>query len=199
MPSESEDTTAQQGLIEVEQKYHVDDPIVLRERLAQLGAIEQPQQQHSDTYYNHPCRDFAETHEALRLRRCDGVPMVTYKGTKLPGAVKARRELEWRLDPGDDDGTKMESLLVLLGFRAVATVKKTRCSFLISHDKTEFTATIDQVDSLACFAEIERVVSDGEIEVARQQIVDLAPKLGLHQAESRSYLRMLLEVVEKQA
>jgi adenylate cyclase class 2 len=193
--------------IEVEQKYHVDDAVALQKRLIDLGAHEQPAQQHADTYYNHPSRDFAETHEALRVRRCCGVPLITYKGTKLPGAVKARREMEWRLDPGDPDGSSTEELFVQLGFRKVATVRKSRRSFILSHEAREFTITLDLVDSLGCFAEIELVIKNTEntpdqstpdsgsvaIEAARKQIVNLAPKLGLHRDEPRSYLRMLLE------
>ena len=54
---------------EVEQKFLVDDPEALQNRLIELGASPSPSEQHSDTYYNHPCRDFSETHEALRIRR----------------------------------------------------------------------------------------------------------------------------------
>ncbi len=139
--------------------------------------------------------------------------MITYKGTKLPGAVKARREMEWRLDPGDPDGSSTEELLVLLGFRQVATVSKSRQSFALCEGTTEFTITIDQVDSLGWFAEIELVINEAEkttvratpdrrsdaIEAAQQQIVDLAPKLGLHRDEPRSYLRMLLESSETES
>lgn len=50
-------------MFEVEQKFHVDDLANLEKRLHELGAAEQPSQQHIDTYYNHPSRDFAETRE----------------------------------------------------------------------------------------------------------------------------------------
>ena len=198
--------------IEVEQKYHVDDADTLEQRLILLGAQEQPTQQHADTYYNHPSRDFAQSHEALRIRQCNGVPLITYKGTKLPGAVKARREMEWRLDPGDPNGSNTEELFLLLGFRKVATVRKSRQSFVLNDSNAPFTITIDRVESVGCFAEIELVVEGGNskdehsaadvgsnaIAAARQQIVQLAPKLGLHQDEPRSYLRMLLELSENQ-
>ncbi|MGB7345408.1 MAG: class IV adenylate cyclase [Pirellulaceae bacterium] len=187
---------------EIEQKFHVADPKSLESRLSQLGAREQPTEQHADVYFNHPCRDFAQTHEALRVRYCNGIPMVTYKGTKLPGAVKARRELEWRLDPGDADGTQMQLLLTLLGFQKVITVKKLRRVFSLTQEQADFTITIDDVQSLGWFAEVELLVQippeadlsarDERIRAARERILGLAPKLGLHQDESRSYLRMLL-------
>lgn len=181
-------------LFEVEQKFHVEDLALLEDQLRQIGAVEGKTQQHADTYYNHPCRDFAETQEAFRVRRVDGVPMVTYKGTKLPGEVKARRELEWRLDPGDPDGTKLEELLGLLGFPRVAEVQKQRRCFSWSQSLQNITIVIDQVRSLGLFAEVElMVIETTEVESARRQIVELGSRLGLLRAESRSYLRMILE------
>ena len=180
---------------EVEQKFHVDDLADLERRLDQMGAVKQRPEQHADTYYNHPNRDFAETREALRVRRVDGVPMVTYKGTKLPGAIKARRELEWRLDPGDPDGQLMEELLGSLSFRRVATVEKRRCYYSLPAEFTVFGVMVDEVTSLGLFAEIELIVSDStEIEIARGRIAQLSERLGLSRAESRSYLRMILEL-----
>jgi adenylate cyclase class 2 len=181
-------------MFEVEQKFHIDDLADLEKRLREIGAVEQSSQQHIDTYYNHPSRDFAETREALRIRRVDGVPMVTYKGTKLPGKVKARRELEWRLDPGDPDGTKMEELFQMLGFRRVAAVSKRRRCYQMPVESADIGVMIDQVDSLGLFAEIELIANESsEIEIARGRIGQLGERLGLHRAESRSYLRMILE------
>lgn len=187
-------------MLEIEQKYAVDDAKSLERRLVAAGAVpEGPPQQHSDAYYNHPCRDFSETSEALRVRRVNGVPMVTYKGTKLPGAIKARRELEWRLDPGDSGGTKMEELLRLLGFRHVATVTKTRQAFSLHHPSGDFSVTLDDAEHLGQFTEIELVIEDdpgseGErVETARSRIAQLAEELNLRQSEPRSYLSMLLQ------
>lgn len=181
-------------MFEVEQKFHVQDLADLQRRLAELGSAEQPAQEHVDTYYNHPARDFAETREALRIRRVDGVPMVTYKGTKLPGEVKARRELEWRLDPGDPDGENMEELFRLLGFRRVAAVSKRRLCYQMPVESADFGVMIDHVDALGVFAEIELIAGESaEIEIARRRICELAERLGLHLAESRSYLRMILD------
>ncbi|WP_146458423.1 class IV adenylate cyclase [Rubripirellula tenax] len=188
-------------MFEVEQKFHIDDREGLIGRLNDLGWRLASTQQHRDTYYNHPSRDFGETREALRVRRVDGVPMVTYKGVKLPGAVKARRELEWRLDPGDIDGSNMEELLVLLGFRSVATVCKVRLSFdppatdTHSADLAGIVVVVDHVDEVGHFAEIEVVAADENgVEEARNRVETLGNTLGLHQTEPRSYLRMLLEV-----
>jgi len=180
---------------EVEQKFHVEDRDRLESRLRDLGATLGPVERHRDTYYNHPCRDFSQTREALRIRRLDGAPFVTYKGPKLPGTVKARRELEWALSPGDSDGSRTEELWQHLGFRKVATVCKSRWPYQMSGELSDFAVVIDEVDGLGTFAEVERVVEGPpQIDPARQQILELADRLGLSGPESRSYLRMFLEV-----
>lgn len=180
-------------MYEVEQKFHVSDPDALVAKLIDLGATEMPTQTHRDTYYNHPSRDFAETHEALRIRRVDGIPMVTYKGVKLPGAVKARRELEWRLNPGDPDGSQTEELWTLLGFRPVATVAKVRRIFELGHPFAGLTVTVDAVESVGSFAEIETLAeNEADVDQARARVEGLSERLSLHHTEPRSYLRMLL-------
>ena len=178
---------------EVEQKYHLKDLQAFERALHSCGAFEGPAEQHADTYYNHPCRDFSETTEALRIRRIGGVPMITYKGPKLPGSIKARRELEWCLGPGDGDGTCTQELLEHLGFKTVATVEKCRRPFTASDATGPFGVVIDEVQHLGLFAEIEVMVNfEGNIEQARQRIEDIANQLGLHQPEPQSYLRMVL-------
>jgi len=181
-------------MFEIEQKFHLRERMELESRLQSLMVECIGVENHSDTYYNHPCRDFAETQEALRVRRINGVPSITYKGTKLPGDVKARRELEWPLGPGDVDGAQTEELLTLLGFRRVAEVKKRRHVYKPS-DSKRLTIVIDEVERLGSFAEIERVILDvADLESVRQEILEYADQLGLQDVEPRSYLRMLLEV-----
>jgi adenylate cyclase class 2 len=181
-------------MIEVEQKYHVTGVDALAASLEGLGARHVSTQTHVDTYFNHPCRDFADSREALRLRRVDGVPMVTYKGQPAAGGIKAREELEWRLDPGDPDGSRTETLWKRLDFRQVASVRKVRRTFEMPPPWSSFAVVIDRVDSLGDFAEIELIVDrPEEIEQARDRIGDLADQLKLSRAEPRSYLTLLLE------
>src|SRR4051794_13543350 len=68
---------------EVEQKHRVTDKPALIARLRERGcSLEEPIQQ-SDQYFAHPCRDFAATDEALRIRVVGDESFVTYKGPKL--------------------------------------------------------------------------------------------------------------------
>ncbi|MEO1529159.1 MAG: class IV adenylate cyclase [Planctomycetota bacterium] len=188
-------------MLEVEQKYRVSDSDELADRLIEIGATAGTAEQHADTYYRHPCRDFVQTGEAFRVRRINEVASVTYKGPKLNVAdetLKAREEIEWCLAPGDSDGTQMERLLVALGFEAVTTVAKQRVSYRWpdNHDSASFTVTIDCVEKVGTFAEIEQLVetSDG-LDSAATEIATLANQLNLSQRVRESYLELLLNVL----
>lgn len=181
-------------MFEVELKYHVTELASLRQCLRQLGASEQATEQHVDCYFNHPCRDFRQTNEALRIRRINDHPMITYKGPKDPGPVKVREELEWSLAPGDADGTLTQQLLTRLGFQAVATVQKTRRPFRLLQASAELTVTIDEVQNVGLFAEIEAIVDGRDaVEGAKSDVQRLAHRLGLRTIEQKSYLTLVLE------
>src|SRR4029079_17138635 len=83
---------------EVEQKHRVDDTGALTDRLAALGVAIGPPAVQVDQYFAHPCRDFASTDEALRIRTTGGASFVTYKGPKVDKTTKTRREIELPLD-----------------------------------------------------------------------------------------------------
>jgi len=190
-------------MIEIELKFPVDDAARLQQRLRELGADHEASEHHVDTYFNHPCRDFAETREALRIRKIDGRPWVTYKGRKLPGAVKARTELEWALDggcadhhstSGDHDGARMRELWIQLGFREVATVTKHRQCYRYRDEHGSLAITIDRVEQLGLFAEVEVLADDeSEVEAARRRVLAVGATLGFTNSEPRSYLQMQLE------
>ena len=156
------------------------------------------------TIMRYHSRDFVQTKEALRIRSIDSVASVTYKGPKLPvgdSALKARKEIEWCLAPGDADGSQMEQLLLALGFSAVTTVRKERQSFgwpETDPQLSAFTVTIDQVQEVGLFAEIELLIPDqssDEIDAAGERISDLAGRLGLSKSVPQSYLELLLKQI----
>lgn len=187
-------------MIEIEMKFAVADLKKLRLKLLGLQAVAEPIEQHVDTYYRHPCRDFVSTGEVLRIRRINGRPLVTYKGPRKStaagesAAVKVRQELEWQLAPGDRDGSKMAMLLDQLGFTKVAEVPKRREPFEVLHGGRQLTVTIDTVDDLGIFAEVECMAeADPDREAAVRVIGEIAEKLSLSNPELRSYLRMKLE------
>ena len=141
---------------EVEQKHRVPDVRALDERLAERGAEIGPPVEQSDQYFAHPCRDFAKTDEALRIRTVGDKSFVTYKGPKLDTTTKTRRELELPLDPSDADGSKFAELLRSLGFTPVAVVRKRRRTFRHRcRTADEVEGALDDVDGVGTFVELE--------------------------------------------
>jgi adenylate cyclase class 2 len=175
-------------MYEVEVKVRAEHGRV-RERLEELDAEPLGAVQQADTYYGHPVRDFAETDEALRIRRetRDSVEAarVTYKGPLVEAESKTREERE----TGVDDAETMAAILEELGFEAVETVEKTRERFRVD----EYTVTLDAVTGLGEFVEVETGAE--RVEPAREGAVELLRALDLDPDEQirTSYLGLLLD------
>lgn len=179
-------------MYEVELKVPADHAAV-RKRLAELDAEPLGTVEQVDTYYGHPTRDFAETDEALRIRRestdadadTNTETKVTYKGPLVEAASKTREEFE----TGIDDGETMARILEELGFEAVETVEKTRERFRIG----EYTVTLDSVTGLEEFVEVE--TESEAVEPARERACELLRKLDLDPEKQvrTSYLGLLLD------
>lgn len=179
---------------EVEQKFRLRDPAAVAARLESLGIRFGDAVRQSDTYYNHPARDFAVTDEALRIRRIGSQNFVTYKGPKLDKTVKTRRELEQPLVDGDEAASQFAELLTALDFRRSAEVVKHRRSATLERDGVHFEVCWDEVERLGMFLELELVVGDGDLETAKARIGSLQRELELADVERRSYLEMILEL-----
>lgn len=178
--------------LEVEQKYRVENFVSIESSLKILACEPMVAESQCDIYLRHPSRDFGITGEAFRVRETNGISLVTYKGVKEPGAVKIREELEIPLA----EGTKEQWLTVLerLGFQRVAEVRKARRSTRIEINGIMITVSLDSVEQLGCFVELEAIVNDRTtLEATQSTIQQLADKLQVHRIEPRSYLRQLLE------
>jgi adenylate cyclase class 2 len=178
---------------EVEQKHRIEKVAELAARLTARGVTLGDTLEHIDRYFAHPCRDFAATDEALRIRTVSGQSFVTYKGPKLDSVTKTRRELELPLDPHDTDGSRFSELLAALGFTPVAVVRKKRRPFQITHGGRFVEGALDEVDGLGTFVELELCAGDDSVEDAKRVIAALATELELGPSERRSYLEMLLK------
>lgn len=180
--------------IEVEQKFSISDPNAILVRIAALGAASQQIVRQVDTYYAHPVRDFATTDEALRIRRVGESNFITYKGPKLDAATKTRREIELPLAAGKHASAGYDELLEALSFRRVAEVSKVRQIFHLQRGGQTIELSVDQVQEVGDFIELEIVVAgETEIDVAQQLLATLASELQLADNERRSYLELLLE------
>ncbi len=179
-------------MYEVEVKVPADLEAV-RDRLETLEATRLGSVVQADTYYNAPHRDFAETDEALRVRseRPDDSTektRVTYKGPLVDEETKTREEFE----TGIEDAETTDAILTSLGFEPTATVRKDRERFSLE----EYTVTLDTVDGVGDYVEVETEVADeSDLEGAREGAYDVLERLGLDPDDQirTSYLGLLLE------
>jgi adenylate cyclase class 2 len=201
-------------MYEVEVKVPADHGAV-RAALDDAGAEELETVAQSDTYYDAPHRDFAETDEAFRLRtvatavedfqrgdgdldgdidavlsgraRAGGETRVTYKGPLVEAESKTREEFETGVDSGDE----VRDILSHLGFEAAATVRKLRERYRVDG----FTVLLDAVEDVGEYVEVETDVgTEGEVEAAREGAYDVLGRLGLDPGEQirTSYLGLKL-------
>ncbi len=175
--------------IEVEQKHRVADAAALMRRLADRGVTLGAPMIQSDQYFNHPCRDFAQTDEALRIRTVGDESVVTYKGPKLDATTKTRRELELPLAVGH---AEFGALFVAMGFKPVLVVRKTRRPFELKIRGQMVHGAWDEIDGVGTFVELELTADDAGLEEAKRIIASLADELELGPSERRSYLELLM-------
>ncbi|MGD0896317.1 MAG: class IV adenylate cyclase [Thermoguttaceae bacterium] len=177
---------------EVEQKFPVHDLTAVADRLAALGATVSLPAPEVDLYFAHPSVDFAKTDEALRLRRKGESNSLTYKGPKIDATTKTRREIELPLGPGAAALESWAALLEALGFTRVAEVHKTRRKVIVPWQGRQVEASLDDVDRVGTFVELELIAEAEGIEAAKVCLASLAQSLGLSKSERRSYLQLLL-------
>lgn len=179
---------------EVEQKFPIADMAVLEAKLLAIGVTISEPQWEIDLYFAHPVRDFAQTDEALRIRRQRSSNFITYKGPKIDKTTKTRREIELPLPPGQESAELWCELLEAIGFAPVAEVRKSRRKAKIPWQDRLIEGSLDDVERLGTFAELELVVEADGLDAAKACIASLAKTLGLTGSERRSYLEMLLEL-----
>lgn len=181
-------------MIEVEAKYLVTDVCGFEQAALRWGGGRLPVEfRQCDEYFNHPCRDFGFTDEAFRIRSCDRQTQVTYKGPRLDTVTKTREELELTIpDSGtQSSGSVLRALFLALGFTPAGCVNKTRRSFTGVAGGFPVSVSLDAVEGLPLYAEIEITCESSERGVATELVLRLAESFGLSQSERRSYLELL--------
>ena len=164
---------------EVENKFPVTNLSAMARRLQDLGAVLSDSTDQADVYFAHPARDFAETDEALRIRRLGDANLVTYKGPKIDRATKTRREIELPLASGAELVDRYTELLLALGFRRVAEVRKRRRGGHLPWKQWSVGLALDEVRDLGEFLELEIVVAQESLPDAQAAVLELAAHLGL--------------------
>jgi adenylate cyclase class 2 len=167
-------------MLEIEAKARAGHEAV-RSRLRELGAEYLGEETQEDLYFAHPCRDFASTDEAMRLRRGGKRCSMTYKGPKIDAVTKTRVEHEVILD--DFDAAR--AVLKSLGFAEVGVVKKKRRYYSLEGVHV----MLDEVEGLGEFVEVEK---KGE-KYEPRELLDILKLLRVEDLIRKSYLELLLE------
>ncbi len=182
---------------EVEVKISIVSYKEMEKKILNVGAIKINKEVQIDSYFDHPCRTFQETDEALRVRlrkplsreepgsSADLVEL-TYKGPKIDSTTKTRIESSVKLN----DAEEITSILENLGFKLVAKITKKRQFFSLS----AITISIDDVEDVGLFMELESIANIDEIDNARENIFTVVKELGLDPTQSirESYLELYL-------
>ena len=175
-------------MIEVELKFPLSDPPSFEEKLIKYGAEFVETEMQKDHYLQHPCKDFRDSDEALRIRVADSKIFLGYKGPKVSYEMKIRKEVEVEV-------SSFESILKILknlGFMDVITIRKLRKIYKYS----DFKIAIDIVDGLGSYVEIETLVDSVDKGYkAMKKVKDLSQRLGLDIKNSiiKSYLELYVE------
>ena len=175
---------------EVELKYAISDMPQLLEKLEQFGLQFGEAVEEHDTFYQHPSKDFVATDECLRIRHRAGEYIITYKGPKVDRETKTRQEIELFLADNATTAKQWERLLQALGFHAAAELKKMRRSAGLIYREQKYELTLDHIDGLGDFIELELFADETQLDDARRQIKSLAATLGLTQPITASYLEL---------
>ncbi len=168
--------------MEVEIKVKIESIEDMEKTILSKGAIFQREVYEEDLYFNHPCRNFASTDEALRIRN-DGT--LTYKGPKIDRDTKSREEINLQIGSIE----KANKMLNALGFKFVAAVRKRRRYYKLG----DLNITLDLVEGLGEFMEIECI---GKYGPCREKVLSLASHLGLKNFITESYLELILNAKE---
>jgi adenylate cyclase class 2 len=167
---------------EVEAKFQIPCHILeqIKTKLESLGAQYLTSQSETDIYFSHPCRNFIETDEALRVRIVDDkIQSLTYKGPRKKRDLKVREEIIVNISEEN-----IILLLERLGFYPAITIKKFREYYRLNNTLI----TIDQVEGLGCFIEIE-IHEDKDSD----KIVKIARTLGIEgDPIVKSYVELLM-------
>ncbi len=185
-------------LLEIEMKFRVPNLAeyeqIARERLGvEFGA---PKRE-DDLFFRNDALGFPDQGKSLRIRRRDDYLAATFKGPRLDAQTKTREELELPLANAtgsvDDAQREWTTFFERLGFAPAARVVKTRRRASLSYSSREFELTLDVLEGIGVFTEIETTAPRLEFDAAKKVLLELAESLDLRASETKSYLALALE------
>ncbi len=183
---------------EVEVKVSIERLEEMEHRILNIGAKKTNKEIQIDSYFDHPCRTFQDTDEALRVRLRKPLDRVkdeistdlvelTYKGPKIDSTTKTRLESSVKINNAEE----ITFILENLGFKLVARIMKKRQFFSLPAT----TISIDDVEHVGLFLELESIArTSDELAYAKDNIFKIMKALGLDPAQSirESYLELYL-------
>ena len=179
-------------MLEIEIKCPIKDLAAMRRQLDDLGWTKIKAQDEVDAYFNAPDRDFAQTDEAVRLRRIGPQNILTYKGPKVDSVSKSRKECEVPLQDGAAAASALWDLMTALHYRLTGEVRKHRAFYHpIVPGSFPVELCLDDVVDLGGYVELEIKAPAEARAAAVEYLQNLAQGLGLSHTERRSYLELL--------
>ena len=175
------------GKVEIEVKVAVSNLESVKQMLIRMGGELIKKVKQVDIYFTHPCRDFAITDEALRLRLEEDSATLTYKGPKIGLVGKSRIEIGVRVS----NSKALIDILKALGFKPVFNVVKLREVYVL---KNRYKVSLDDVEDLGFFVEVELIGSYERVREAETELLNLLKSLGIESPRPirKSYLELLL-------
>ena len=197
-------------------KFRVEDPEKYEKQLRTfLNVTFGPETFERDEFYRCDKLGFPGEGKMLRVRRRGSYLAATYKGPRLDETTKSREEIELPLVvPSSNDSAIRDALVdrtygdwsrffQRLGFTPAAVVEKTRRRGLATFGGRNFEISLDTLEGLGVFTELETLASESDFDAARDAVKTLAERLGLQDTIVKSYLALKMEaesdeeVVEK--
>ncbi|MGI6402100.1 MAG: class IV adenylate cyclase [Thermoguttaceae bacterium] len=193
-------------MLEVEMKFRVDDPAEYEKRLESILDMSLgPATVEEDEFYRCDALGFPDNGKMLRIRRRGNDLVATFKGPRLDDETKTREEIELplaspSLSSPENSGALVERaqrdwsrFFQRLGFEPAARLLKTRRCARAHFDGREIEISVDSLEGLGFFTELETIAVESEFEAASATVKDLAERLGLKDAISKSYLALKIE------
>lgn len=191
-------------MLEIEMKFRVADVAAYEKLLAEtLNAVLGEPTTEADVFFTNEALGFPTAGKALRIRRRGNYLATTFKGPKLDKLTKTREEIELPLidereDVNEENTKRVDEALAnwikfynRLGFARYGEVVKTRRRAKTTYGGYEFEITLDKLEGVGYFTELEVTAEKEDFENAKLVVTSLAGKLELTESITSSYLCMV--------
>lgn len=191
-------------MLEIEMKFRVANAAEYERLISEtLGASFGAPTVESDVFFTNEALGFPNEGKSLRIRRRGNYLAATFKGPRLDSQTKTREEIELTLVDERPELTEENARRVdearanwirfyeRLGFSQYGVVTKSRRRASTEYGGRQFEITLDEIDGLGVFTELEVSAEREEFADARAVVMLLAQKLGLRETVTSSYLSMV--------